>query len=122
MHVQHSATETMLMLHTCYALHLLSETRGLSLLLQTAASQHCRHPLSHKFVQTAHLNMFADFIAHPLPCCHPCCSVNEAEVKHRQAECQEPSMLCCCCLPQVNEYADMGAMVSLQATAMAAAC
>eukprot|EP00879_Flechtneria_rotunda_P018023 GHRR01018889.1.p2 GENE.GHRR01018889.1~~GHRR01018889.1.p2 ORF type:complete len:225 (+),score=73.66 GHRR01018889.1:1889-2563(+) len=36
-------------------------------------------------------------------------SANEAEVKHRQAECQEPSMLCCC-LPQSTEYESMTVM------------
>jgi hypothetical protein len=50
-----------------------------------------------------HPSASQEVLASTLMCCHPCCSVNEAEVKHRQAECQEPSMLCCC-LPQVNEY------------------
>jgi hypothetical protein len=39
------------------------------------------------------------------------CSVDAAEVKHRQAECQEPSMLCCC-LPQSTAYAPMEELVS----------
>jgi hypothetical protein len=39
------------------------------------------------------------------------CSVGEAELKHRQAECQEPGLLSCCFPSAATAYADMEELV-----------
>lgn len=45
-------------------------------------------------------------------------SVEAAEVKHRQCDCQEPSVMCCC-MPQATAYADLSEMVSPWETRLA---